>query len=494
MSGPERRGPGDVRKPDKTPNLILRYIREYERKETRAEFAEAMMRAGERLGESVFPSERYVARLEDGDIKYPRLDYRRVLSELCQRPISDLGFTLPARGNAAVLPADVFIPPPRVSEGTQESQFRAGDAVNDGGDSVIAATSLQLYGLYQSTPATKTDQPKIYPADDGALSIELIEMMRQGERTDVGAGTLEALFVVVDSLCRDYPTVLASVLAERARQYLRFVFSLLDGRVTFPQRRELLVIAGWLAALLGCVEYDSGNRLSAETARRIAHELGTQAGHGEIVGWAWEMAAWFALMEGRLTDAVSAAQAGQQHAGNTNAGVQLPLQEARALARMGDKSAIKALRAGEEILNGLPYAQNPEHHFVFDRTKFEFYTATILTWLKSDDIAAEKIALEVARQCRRADGSLRWPTRLSTTRINLGLIAGRRGDLDEAVDYGRSALEFERRSAELLPRAEELHKNLAEEYRHEPLVAELGEVLNEERKALITNSATPGTP
>jgi DNA-binding XRE family transcriptional regulator/tetratricopeptide (TPR) repeat protein len=77
----------------RVPNLILRRIREQERHETRSEFAEALARTAREMGESVEPSERYVARLEDGDIRYPHPAYRRVLVALCGRPMSELGFS-----------------------------------------------------------------------------------------------------------------------------------------------------------------------------------------------------------------------------------------------------------------------------------------------------------------------------------------------------------------------------------------------------------------
>ena len=101
------------------------------------------------------------------------------------------------------------------------------------------------------------------------------------------------------------------------------------GRLTLAQHRELLVTTGWLALLLGCVHYDLGEREPAEAARQAAYQAGLQAGHGEIIAWSYEMAAWFALTEGRYHDVVDYAQAGQQHAGLTNAMVQLVLQQAR---------------------------------------------------------------------------------------------------------------------------------------------------------------------
>jgi tetratricopeptide (TPR) repeat protein len=76
----------------RSPNEILRRIRVDERRQTRAEFAESLARRASELGESLTPSERYVARLEDGEIRFPHPAYRRVLAAECGRPVTELGF------------------------------------------------------------------------------------------------------------------------------------------------------------------------------------------------------------------------------------------------------------------------------------------------------------------------------------------------------------------------------------------------------------------
>lgn len=86
-------------------------------------------------------------------------------------------------------------------------------------------------------------------------------------------GTLEALAEAVDLLCRAYPVVPAAVLRDRTHKRLAQVNRLLSGRLTLDQHRELLVITGWLTALLGCVHYDLGEREEAETARRAAFDI-----------------------------------------------------------------------------------------------------------------------------------------------------------------------------------------------------------------------------
>ncbi len=258
-------------------------------------------------------------------------------------------------------------------------------------------------------------------ADD---ALELIELMYRLECSDIGSGTLDALYAATDRLCRSYPTVPAPILRDRAAKYLGYTVRLLDERTTLRQHRELLVTAGWLAALLACVCYDAGDPGAAEAARRITFQLGEHAGHGELAGWAYEIAAWFALVEGRFSDTVA------------------------------------------------------------DRDKYEFYTATIYTWLGTDDAAAAENAHEVIARCYGPEGAIRWPTRLSTTLINLGQMAGRRGDLDEAVGLGTAALACGRRSAELLPRAAELGRRLSARYPGERLTSAFGEALQEEFRAM----------
>jgi len=155
----------------------------------------------------------------------------------------------------------------------------------------------------------------------------------------------------------------------------------------------------------------------------MTRQLGEHAGHGELVAWSFEIAAWYALVEGRFPHVVELREAGLGHAGAGNATVQLTLQASPAYARMGDKRATETLAAGKAILERLPVPDHPEHHFVFDRYKYEFCTATIYTWLGTDDRAAEENAREVVARCLGSGGVIRWPTRLSTTLVNLGQIA-----------------------------------------------------------------------
>jgi hypothetical protein len=213
-----------------------------------------------------------------------------------------------------------------------------------------------------------------------------LELTRLAEVSDVGAGTIEILHEAAELLCRAYPSTPAATLRDRTKRRLGHVIRLLSGRSTLGQHRELLVVAGWLAVLLGCLHYDLGEREEAEAARQAASQWAKQAGHGELMGWAFEMSAWFALMEGRYEQLIEFAQAGQGIAGTGNAGVQLILQEAKGWSRLGDhKQADAALIRGAAMLGRIPVPDHPEHHFMFDKSKWNHYAATCYVWLGDND-------------------------------------------------------------------------------------------------------------
>jgi tetratricopeptide (TPR) repeat protein len=248
-----------------------------------------------------------------------------------------------------------------------------------------------------------------------------------------------------------------------------------------------LVQAGWLAALLGCLHYDLGQRELAEAARQGAWQFGRQTGHGELMGWACEMACWFAITEGRFEDVLEFAHKGQAVAGTSSAMVQLTLQEAKAYARMGPsfaQEARDALENGAHILGQLPTPSRPEHHFVFDHTKWIYYASTVYTW-QGDNDRAEEHANEIITRHTRANGSTDSPMRVAGARIDLALLNARRRDLDGAVEQGLMAFEYDRRSlADLVARGNELADELTEHFPDEPLAGQYQERLHVAHQAL----------
>jgi len=74
--------------------------------------------------------------------------------------------------------------------------------------------------------------------------------------------------------------------------------------------------------------------------------------------------------------------------------------------------------------------------------------------------------------------------RVAISELDLAVLADRRGDLDEAAALGTTALTHRRRSAQLVPRAADLARDLAARYPGERLAESFAEALAGDRRAL----------
>jgi tetratricopeptide (TPR) repeat protein len=428
--------------PETIPNVQLIAWREATSL-TRTELAEALCRTPAAISAGLICDEERIRRWERGEVLWPHPPYRRALHELTGRTAEELGF---------------------VPKSKQQERQRLLAGRMPPGDAMKAEAAL----------------------------FDTMELARMAEVSDIGLGTLEAIEEAVDLLCRAYPSTDAALLRDRTKHRLKYVLDLLKGRLTLHQHRELLVQAGWLAALLGCVHYDLGEWEQAEAARQAAYQMGKQTGHGELMGWAFEMSAWFALTERRFEDVIDAAQRGQSVAGNSSAMVQLALQEAKGYARLGHSyrnDAHQALERGATVLGRLPTPSRPDHHFVFDHTKWIFYAATICIW-QGDDDRAEEHAREILTRHTRPDGTSNAPMRSANAKIDLGIVHARRGDLDAAVHEGTTAFDYDRKTINLVTRGAELGAILNERYPAEPLADQFHERLAVARQALHQNWLT----
>jgi tetratricopeptide (TPR) repeat protein len=284
-------------------------------------------------------------------------------------------------------------------------------------------------------------------ADVLAISgMDTLELVSRLQRSDVDQATLDAMAMMADRLCSEYPHMPTDQLLSEGRAWLRRITALYGSRLTLNQHREMLVQAGWIALLIACVEYDTGNRQAAETTRRAALSLGTEADHADVIAWAHEIRAWINLTSGDYHGVIASARAGIEAAPHHAVAVQLATQEAKAWARMGDRRQTEvALDGGRNLLDAMPYPENLDHHFVVDPTKFDFYAMDCYRHLAEDNLA-ENLADEVIRSSTDFDGKERAPMRLAEARITLGVIAGRQGDLEQAVHHGEQALNSQRKS------------------------------------------------
>ncbi|MFT7837585.1 helix-turn-helix transcriptional regulator [Saccharothrix sp. BKS2] len=279
-----------------------------------------------------------------------------------------------------------------------------------------------------------------------ATGMDTMEIVSRLQASSINEATLQALRITVDRLCSEYAHSRPDELVIEGRRWLRRIVEMQEQRLSFSQRRDTLELAGWLALLVGCLEYDMGDRRAAEATRRAALNLGQEVGSAGILGWAHEMKAWFSLTSGDYRGVVAAAQAGQALSGNHSVGVQLIAQEAKAWARMGRQTEMEnALERGRVLLDSMPYPDNIDNHFVVDPLKFDFYAMDCYRHV-GDDRLASTLADEVIRGATDFNGFERAPMRIAEARITLGVAAAREGDLEGAVTFGRRALSGERRS------------------------------------------------
>ncbi|MFI9639904.1 XRE family transcriptional regulator [Micromonospora sp. NPDC051925] len=303
----------------------------------------------------------------------------------------------------------------------------------------------------------------------GMNTLELVSRLRL---SDVSAGTLEALRITADRLCAEYPYASPEQLSVEGHAWLRRICDLLDRRLTLTQHREVLSLAGTVSLLVGCVEYDMGRRRDARATRRVALSLGEEAGDADVMGWAHELAAWFAITQGDYRGVIAASSAGESVASDRSVTVQLAAQRAKAWARIGDRREMElALEHGRTILEKLPYPEDVDHHFVVDPAKFDFYAMDCYR-LVGDNERAAVYADEVVRSSTHLDGTPRLPMRIAEAQLTRGVLAAREGDVDRAVDWGRRAISGARKSLpSLLMVSGELRQLLADRYPAEREVA-----------------------
>lgn len=333
------------------------------------------------------------------------------------------------------------------------------------------------------SPPNKQNGHKLIAASANTLEAEgelfsTMELARLLHGGDIGIGTLDALEEATDLLCRSYPKTPSPALKFRIKKRLKHIMNLLGIHITIDQHRKLLVVAGWMTALLGSVHYDMQEHEEAETARQIAHHMAKEANEPELLAWTYEMAAWFALVENRYEALIEAADIGLQIKNTGSVGVQLHLQKAKGYARLADSRGIQhALTDAAAILTKLPPPEHPDHHFVFDHSKWMHHAATVYSWL-GDDRKAEEYATEVINAHLRPDGKSRAPMRTAGARLSLATIHARGGDLEGAIDFAKSAYEFDTKPmSDLLSRGQDLDRLLHNRYGNHALVTEFREYL-----------------
>lgn len=291
-----------------------------------------------------------------------------------------------------------------------------------------------------------------------------------------------------DRLCREYSVTPPADLLLRVHGHLR-----LGGGTRLPHRTyaRLLAATGWAYVVLANAHGDLGHHEAAQTSRNTAFHLGREIGDGNIAGWTFELASYFAMYDGLPQDALAAAEEGVRYSpANSAASIANILKIANAWARLGNRlEAERAIERAGDRVSALPVPEYPDHHYAgFDPPKVDLFASRTYAWLDMPS-KAEFHARRVIRQCgdRMSDPKrLRWtPGRLSMARLDLASALVAQGELEEACALATEALQpILRRS--IVARAGEVDASLLNRHRGSPDVMRFHDHYLEARRSLQT--------
>jgi tetratricopeptide (TPR) repeat protein len=340
----------------RVPNIVLRRIRETERQETRSEFADAMARKAEELGESISPSERYIARLEDGDVRYPHPAYRRVLTELCGRSSAELGF---------------------VSRKDQHGTVSGQDA----SESVTYRFDLARHEQLE------------------VLRQQMNDALNEGMMAEASIDDWERTAVLYGRATRDRP---AAVLLDDLGSDLADLNRILRRHRSASALRRLTRVAAQMSGLMCltfCILDDRpAFRRWARTARLAADE----AGDPETLSWILAQEAHGHYYSGNMLEAIEVARHACEVTRIPCVGMALAAAlEARAQAALGrDQEAHKAIARADNILSQLGGEALIPSAFGYNEGSFRFHEGNAYTNLRDVKLAfgAQERALELCSQ------------------------------------------------------------------------------------------------
>lgn len=334
---------------------------------------------------------------------------------------------------------------------------RPSEAVATKCDALLGARGELIAAAHLDIAASRDSRPN-----------QTVELLERIKATDTSTTTIEALQNSVEDLCCQYATGDPLQLRNEGHEWLREIRRMIQGPIGLRAHQELLVSAGWLALLIGCLEYDLGMRASAEATRTMASHLSIEAGAPEIAGWALEIKAWTALTQGRYRDVLDAVDEGHYLAAGHNVAVQLLSQKAKALGRLGDVQGVRnALDEGATILQQFDKPARPDNHFAIDLPKWQFYAMDAYSQAQDFELATE-YAHEVIKLGTTPQGVEISPMRNLEARLVLAITAVKRGDLEQAVELADRAMSTSRKSIpSLLMFAGELSGELQQRFPNE---------------------------
>jgi hypothetical protein len=134
-------------------------------------------------------------------------------------------------------------------------------------DSITRPTATGNSGASANLLSPAQESIQVASDLESGEDADIMLMLQEADRTDIGPGTIESLYTIFDKLCRDYVSSPAPELQQGLKRLYARIMRLRQGRMTFRQHKELIALSGWVTALLACVDWDMNEREAAETAR-----------------------------------------------------------------------------------------------------------------------------------------------------------------------------------------------------------------------------------
>jgi transcriptional regulator with XRE-family HTH domain len=181
--------------------------------------------------------------------------------------------------------------------------------------------------------------------------------------SSLGPGMVEDLDLTVESFRLSYGRTAPEILEPDLTATRQYVGSLLGGKLTLDQHRELVVLAGWLSALLGLTCFDLGHYAAAAVWCRDAEERAREARHNELAAWSREPLAIMAFYLDRPAEAIQHTRAGRAYAPKGSAAWAVhaaqEMRRSRGLVRRGTQSSRQHVGVPSGRSTGFPWRRAP---------------------------------------------------------------------------------------------------------------------------------------
>jgi transcriptional regulator with XRE-family HTH domain len=469
----------------KAPNLILRRIREQERHETRAEFAEAMARAAREMGESAFPDEKYVGRLESGDIKWPRPLYQRILTQVCGRPVTELGF---AKSGLSPRPSDhgpgnLVLRDAILASGMEISDFarRVGVDPKTAERWVTRGRIPHPRHRWNACEALGRSESELWPSlesgrasADNCYSEDVIDVLSRIQELNRGSVHPDVIQQLQDRLrhtVTQYEKLDHANLALALVKQRSWIDAILDECRNPRQHIQLSEIAGATSGVLGYVAVGRGDFALARAYCLEAFQLGEFAGNSGLQAWARGIQSFCEYYACRYDEALRFAEDGLSYAQSGPQSVRLTINgAARALGKLGDAEGVhRAVDQAYELMS-----RNDVPGGVPSSISFECYSAA----QTASNAATSYVALGQPEKVQHYVGlalpeinksESPWSRSLVMIDLAVSLIRAREADADHAaglvidalnISADRPIISVQQRTSEFIREATDRWGNL----------------------------------